>query len=608
VNRESIPGFGDGVEAPRAASRALDTPCAWLAWGLPLIVGLGWVSAEPSWNDDLGIVRDLGFVRVGFEGAASTLLAQLLALLPIGGRFLRLSLLGVLALAFASRLLFESVRALLDRRRLAPLHPLLALLASSLWALGPAVLDEATHAGGAFVAVALVLLVLRLLPAAFEAGDPRALVATGLAAGAASAECHAVGASLALVLSGTALAWSERSWRRHAGHLFTSFGFAFALLSSLCWVWPASAPVLPAPDALVPALETGARAALRRAGESFAHAGADLGWVPVALAGAGAALAAWRGASLRGAFLPWLLLGASGLVAAFAPSSPAAPAFGTIAASLALAAFFPVALARAVEMLWGSRLPFGRHAAVLTLTFAGTLVLSRADRALLERPSPAAVEAWTEAALGGLPPRSLLLVQTPALAQRLLASRVLAGTRPDVVIVPEPFITTGSIGRELSRNEPSLAPLLRQLYVNGSGDEYSLSRLADERPVLVELDRAWDRRVLEHLRPAGLWFDFSAPALGPSERRVAAARVRAAVRRSIELSGGKAALDGGTRRALADALGAQALALATLDRAAAHGLLSAARRLDRNSPVVREARRRLGEGERSRVAASGSME
>jgi hypothetical protein len=359
---------------------------------------------------------------------------------------------------------------------------------------------------------------------------------------------------------------------------------------------------------VLPAPEAGAAVSAAAAGESFAHACGELGRVPLAMAAVGFALAIARGAALRRAIVPWLVLAAASFGAALAFPSPAAGAFGALAPSLALAAAFALALGQAAQALWAARLPLGRHAAVLTVAFASTLALSRADRASLARP-PRAAEVWTDAALGGLPPGSLLLVHTPALARRLLASRVLGGTRPDVAIVPTAFITTGSIGRELWREEPSASLLLRQLWVYGTADEYSLSRVADERPVRVELDRAWDRRVLEHLRPDGLWLAFSAAALGASERREAVVQAGADVRRMLELSGGPAALDGASRRALGDALGAQALAFGGIEADdPARRLLARAWRIDRSSPLVREARQQLAEGERGRVAASGRME
>ncbi|HTV17874.1 MAG TPA: hypothetical protein VMG12_04365 [Polyangiaceae bacterium] len=600
MNRESIPGFGAEDEAPRRAPRALDAPCAWLAWAVPLIVGVGAASAEPGWDDDVGILRDLGFARVGFEGGPSTLLVQLAALLPIGGRFVRASLVGVLALAFASWLFFGAVRALLDRRGAAPIHPLLALFASSLWALGPAVLGEANRVGGALVALALVLVVLRLLPAAFERADARAMLATGLATGAALAECHAAGACAALVLLAAALTARQRAALDHGAELLASLAFAFVLFASLRWVWPASAPVLPGVEA---------GAALGGVVAAFARSVRELGAVVLVLAAAGAALAFARGVLQRRVALPWLVLGASGPLVAWLLPSPTGDAFGSLVPGLALAAFFPVALAQGVALLWASRLPLARHAAVLSVTFASTLVLSRADRVLLTRASPQGVEAWTEEAFAALPPRSVLVVQTPALVRRLLASRVLHGTRPDVVVVPSGFITAGSLGRELQRREPFAAPLLRQLWVNGTADEYSLSGVADERPVFVELDSDWDRRLLEHLRPTGLWLGFSPHAIGASERREATQRAVREARDAVALSGGADALDAGTRSVLGGALAGQALALAGLDEPApARRLLSAARRIDRNSPLVREAQQLLADAARGRMAASGRIE
>lgn len=612
MNRESIPVFEEVVApgvAPRA--RALDAPCAALAWLLPLLLGISAARAEPAWADDLGIVRDLGFARVGLEGVLSTLLSQLAALVPIGGRMLRVSLVGVLALALASRLLFGAVRAQLDRRGAASIHPLLALLSSSFWALGPVVLGAATRAGGPLVAVALVVIVLRLLPDAFEQGDARALVYSGLAVGAALAESHVAGACLVGLLAGVAFARRACAWPRHAGRLVTSFAFAFVLLSSLRWGWPSAAPVLPPGGASldlsgVPTLEPGLLGvgSLR---QPFSRAVAELGTVVLALAGAGVALAL-ADRRLRRALGPvaWLFALAQVIPGALSTQSSA---FGGAVSSLALAAFFPVPIARAVTALWGSSLPLGRHAAVLCVTFASTLVLSRTDQALGARPSRQAVEAWTDQALAGLPDESLVLVHTPALAYRMLAARVLHGTRPDVTVLPSGAISAGSFGRELARTDPNAAPLLRQLWVNAVADEYSLSRLADERPVLVELDRKWDEPLLDHLRPEGAWFGFSAHALGRSERDEAAARARASLVQLIERAGGEAALDPDTRRVVSDALGQKALVTAVLgEREAARRWLRAARRVDRRSPLVRELAALLAGDSGARVAASALLE
>jgi hypothetical protein len=230
---------------------------------------------------------------------------------------------------------------------------------------------------------------------------------------------------------------------------------------------------------------------------------------------------------------------------------------------------------------------------------------------------------WADEALGRLPANSVLVLQNPALAYRLLASRTLHGTRPDVILVPTGLLSASSLTAGLLAAAPSASPLLRQLWVNGAADEYSLSRLADERPVLVELDASWDLRLLEHLRADGLWLRFSAAPSGASERRTAAPQGRVAARRVLEVTGiggagiGGAggegevrlgvspALDDGTRRALGDALAQQAMSLAAVaERELARRPLAMARRIDPHNPLAAELAARLAGPELGRVAIS----
>src|SRR5437870_2931411 len=62
--------------------------CAFLALSIPLAVTALRVGISPQWRDDVAVVGSLGFVPIGGEGAPAALLAQLAALLPIGGRIL----------------------------------------------------------------------------------------------------------------------------------------------------------------------------------------------------------------------------------------------------------------------------------------------------------------------------------------------------------------------------------------------------------------------------------------------------------------------------------------------------------------------------------------
>jgi len=174
--------------------------------------------------------------------------------------------------------------------------------------------------------------------------------------------------------------------------------------------------------------------------------------------------------------------------------------------------------------------------------------------------------------------------------------------RPDITLVPSALRAT-RMGVDPMLADRRLSPLLRQLWVNGSPDEYSLSRLADERPVWVELDPGWDRRVLEHLRPAGPWLRFLPNPLGSSERREAVGDTRAALRRTVDLAGGIQALDPGTRRVLGESTAQQAWLLAALgENDGAQRLLRTARHLDPHNRLAHGTARELAST--GRVAAS----
>ena len=174
MNPEVISEPCQETPAPGAASTARRW-CGWLAMTLPLGFGIAALGADPSWSDDIAIVRDVGLVAVGSEGAISTLLTQLFGLLPVGGHALRAGLVGVLALACASRLLYEAIVSLLDRDGRGWLGALLAAFGSCIWALGPDALASALHPGGPLLALALALLAQRLAKEAFELGELWAL-------------------------------------------------------------------------------------------------------------------------------------------------------------------------------------------------------------------------------------------------------------------------------------------------------------------------------------------------------------------------------------------------------------------------------------------------
>ena len=550
---------------------------------LPLGFGLWSVTGEASWAEDAAIVRDLGLLPAGSEGALSTVLAQLSTLLPLGGRSLRASLVGVFALTLASRWLFELVLALLERRARSPINPLLALFASATWALGAGVLPAAVRVGGPMPALALVLLGVMLARPAFERADVRALAATGLVLAAAAAESRAAGVILVLMVAGLAVVERRRGWQRDVWRVFAGLAGGLLLFGSLRAVGLSGAAELaPAGEALARGSELLASARLLP--ERWAW---QLGSAPLLLALAGAVLGALHAPSRRQLW-PWAFAALLGVLVPAAGEPLALGGLLGALSSLGVAVFFPLGVQALVCSLWASPLPFGRPAAVLAVTFATTLVLSRADRGRVEQTPGAGPSAWTDAALMRLPPRSFVLLHDERLTLRLLAARVLHGARPDVALLPTGRLSARALRVDPDLADPSLLSVLRQLWVNGNVDEYTLSALADDRPVFVEPEPAWEQRLLGHLAPDGIWLRFAPHGLGRSDRRAGTVRSRMVLRRALELAGGDAGLDAATRRALADAASGQAIVLGALrERELSGRMAHAARVIERGDQVAR---------------------
>jgi hypothetical protein len=585
--------------------------CGWAAWLLPLSLGVWSANGAPGWHGDLATVRDLGLVPVGSEGVLSSVACQLAALLPVGGKLLRGALVGVVALAVCSRVAFSLFRDLLDRRAAFALNPLLALLASQLWALSPEVQRPAASIGSAALALSLLLLLLRFGTDSSATPDARRLSLGGVLLGLTLGESHAAAAiGLALLL----LHWAFRP-QRLPERVLVAWLVGLCAAAGLCWLLPVLRPFAPHAWLDLGSIPVDAAAFSRQTLEtpSLAELGAEVlalwtervGSVGLALGLLGFGVALER-PPLRRALLPWVLLLALGVLVPLARVLGLVEASGlfALASSLSLVACLPLALQAAARWLWYCPVPFGRPASVLSLTFAVTLVLQQLDRmAPVAAPDPSGAEAWTEQALGRLPPRSLALVRSPALAWRLMASQMLHAERPDVLVVPEQFLSRGSLTAQLLSRDAGLSPLLRQLAVNGFPDEYSLCQLADTRPVFVELDPKWDARLLEHLRPDALWLGFSSHTITRLERAAGVARSRAALRAVYGSVAASDALGATTREALVEQAGQQALLLAGVgDRDNAALLLRALDRLGSSGPLGSRLEARLRERERGRVA------
>lgn len=584
------------------------------------------MSGSPSWGDDLGIVRGLGLIPLGSEGALSTVLTQIAALLPVGGRCLRAGLVGVLALSFASRLLFALYRDLLDRRRSFALNPLLALLGTQLWALSPAVQREALRVGSLSVSLALLALGIWLVAEAGRSRDARALPLAGILLGLTAGENHAAALLLLAVLLSEWLLSSASGDAQVEDRLGPASRVRFVALFlaawGVCWLVPwlrqsaAHLPIDLGTGGLPEAPSTfrslvGSRSADPERSRWLLDFWTDRVGLPLLGLAVGGALSSLPHAASRRAATPWWTLAGLGSVGVllFAASGTDGVLLGLVA-SLGLSAFVPLALQASVSWLWTRPVPFARPAGVLAVSFALTLLLQRIDSVPASgAPPELGTQLWTETALSGLPPRSVILVRDPNLVLRLLAAQVLGAERTDVLSVPLAFLSRGTLDTRLLRLEPRLAPFLRQRIVNGEPDEYSLGQLADRRPVFVEFDPSWDARLIEHLRPGPLWLGFAPSAIGQSDRHAGTEQSQAALARLL----GDAELDGNldpvTRGVLGRQLGEQALSLALLgDAAEAAELVVVTERVRPGDPLAKELAARLEHSDRRHIAINDLFE
>ncbi len=578
---------------------------------LPAVLALRAPSA--GWQSDLGLLRELGLVHAGTEGVPSSVLTQLLGSLPLGSRMERAGLAGALALGAAGALAFSSWCRLLEQRRASGLNPPLALLGSLLATLSPAVLGAARSPGNGALALALLLLGLHVASAGLA--QPRTLPLLGVVLGLCFGESHQAALVLLLIVLADAVCEGTRSelpW----GYLIAGFVLSAGTCLAVPWLrsWAPGGALELGWQALPPPLEPlwapaavadGWRDVVQRALLGLQQ---RLGSCGGALALLGLAAAVLQREQRRAA-LRWLLLALAGLLVQLsAGAAGSGVGWAALAASAGLLAFVPLALQVGLCWLWARPLPFARVAGVLALCSAGTLVLQPVQNvSARSAATTTAAELWLELALERLPARSVLLVESPTFAATLLSAQLGAGTRPDVLVVPLALLQRGGLSAELLQRVPELAPVLRQLAVQGWADEAALSRVAEQRPLFVELDPNWHPRLLAHLRPAGLWLAFGSREASSLERRDAVEESRFLLERLRAELEGVGALDATARAALSVPLRQRALVLAALgDYELAASMLGDLLVLEPRDPLALELIRRI-ERRDGRVALGGLL-
>ncbi|HEY8944562.1 MAG TPA: hypothetical protein VIM73_09875, partial [Polyangiaceae bacterium] len=228
------------------------------------------------------------------------------------------------------------------------------------------------------------------------------------------------------------------------------------------------------------------------------------------------------------------------------------------------------AVSSVIAVLRRARIPFAPAAGTLLVVYGFTLVFVGAEDSAraAESRERSGSEVWTDEALESLPTSSVVLVRSQTLVLRWWAVRASRGARPDAFLVPLALLERGGAGAARLSREEALLPLVRDVLLSGRPGEFALSALADARPLFLEPDTSWDRRLYAHLVPRPFFTEFAPHPLGRSDRHLgleaadaAFGRVSAAVQKSPDG-------DPATRSLLATELTQRAVVLAALgDRA-----------------------------------------
>lgn len=99
-----------------------------------------------------------------------------------------------------------------------------------------------------------------------------------------------------------------------------------------------------------------------------------------------------------------------------------------------------------------------------------------------------ATEVMTAADLAAVPPRAVILAYAPETAFRLRYAQLVDGERPDVTVLPAPFVPWPGMTNALLAHDAALLPVVRDFLSHGSPRMAGLLHLATRRPVRLELD------------------------------------------------------------------------------------------------------------------------
>ncbi|MFW6051069.1 MAG: protein O-mannosyl-transferase family [Myxococcota bacterium] len=198
------------------------------------------------------------------------------------------------------------------------------------------------------------------------------------------------------------------------------------------------------------------------------------------------------------------------------------PAF---AALIALAMAFLGVVLRTVDR----RPRPGTVAVLVAVLVAGSGVAQLArgvDRS--ELATFTATDAFDDPLRRRLPERAVVLAYAPQTVFRLWGGAAVERARPDVTVVPIPFLTYPGMVDGLVHRAPELREMLAGYLLEGELRQPDLQSLAAQRPLLVEMDVRVPPALYETLVPRGLYHEVLPDGATDADARLGGATAEAA--------------------------------------------------------------------------------
>lgn len=542
---------------PRAGDPAVRRVAWGFAAGVPLACYVATASAHGYWLDSGEFVAAAAEIGIAHPPGQpiTALLGVLASLVPLGPLSLRVTILCALCAAFAAAALYSAIDTTVRSLGLRHERLVVPLALGATWLVAgaygwwfQAVRPEVYAPQAALACLALERIV--ALEAAWPTNDVRPLYVSALALGLALANHHFLAFLLLPTLAPT-LARVRRA--RGVRPLLIALGAVAAGLATYAYL-----PVRAAAGARFALGDpqtagnffwvVSAQAFQKNTGEGVPQPLFDrfmdvavqlvenLHPVPILLA-AGGLYVLVRAPGARRIGWIWISVLVVAVAArawlGFVRSNPDAlgylmPAFGALGA---LAAAFVAAVLSVVAGASGREAP--RRTAVLLAFVVAALGLAQMYRSA-ERSSLAsftATDDFDELRRRTLPPRAVIVAHMPQTIFRHWGAESEERVRPDLTLIPVPFLDYPGMPETIVDRDPELAGVARGLLLEGELRQPDLQSLAARRPLFVEMDVRVPPALYETIVPAGALHEVLADgATDADERSAADARALALAR------------------------------------------------------------------------------